>query len=202
MQFCGMHSPIFESRGEQVIRQIRVAEASNYEEWIPKEREETMYKSDVCKPATLAEITDLINSHKSDRAPGVDGVQADMLKHASAPFIQTFTEVINEILESGEVPSVLLTGKMTLIDKKKPSLEVSEKRPLTVPNLFLSVLTRRVFTEQCSMDFGQAAAQKTAYLQSWQLFERLNDNTGRSRSPFVTWRKHTTQYAENSCTLN
>ena len=114
MQFCGMHSPIFESRGEQVIRQKRVAEASNYEEWIPKEREETMYKSDVCKPATLAEIT--------------------------------------EILESGEVPSVLLTGKMTLIDKKKPSLEVSEKRPLTVPNLFLSVLTRRVFTEQCSMD--------------------------------------------------
>ena len=111
-----------------------------------------MYKSDVCKPATLAEITDLINSHKSDRAPGVDGVQADMLKHASAPFIQTFTEVINEILESGEVPSVLLTGKMTLIDKKKPSLEVSEKQPLTVPNLFLSVLTRRVFTEQCSMD--------------------------------------------------
>ena len=101
-----------------------------------------MYKSDVCKPATLAEITDLIKSHISDRAPGVDGVQPEMLKHASASFIQMFTEVINEILESGEVASVLLTGKMTLIDKKKPSLEVSEKRPLTVPTLFLSVLTK------------------------------------------------------------
>ena len=142
LQFCGMRSPIFESRGEQIIRQIRVAEASNYEEWIPKVREETLYESDVCKPATLAEITDLIKSHKSDRAPGVDGVQSEMLKHASTSFIQTFTEVINEILESGEVPSILLTGKMTLIDKKKPSLEVSEKRPLTVPNLFLSVLTK------------------------------------------------------------
>ena len=80
MQFCSMRSPIFESRGEQVIRQIRVAEASNYEEWIPKEREETMCESDVCKPAMLAEITDLINSHKLDRAPGVDGVQAQMLR--------------------------------------------------------------------------------------------------------------------------
>ena len=65
-----------------------------------------------------------------------------MLKHASMPFIQTFTGVINEILVSGEVPSVLLTGKMTLIDKKTPSLEVSEKWPLTVPNLFLSILTK------------------------------------------------------------
>jgi len=50
--------------------------------------------------------------------------------------------VINKILESGEVPSVLLTGKITFIDKKKPSLEVSEKKPLTIPNLFLSVLTK------------------------------------------------------------
>ena len=119
-----------------------MAEASNYEKWIPKEGDETMYESCVCKPATLGEITDLIYSHKSDRAPGVDRVQAEMLKHASVPFIQTFTRVINKILESGEVPSVLLTGKMTLIDKKRPSLELSEKRPLTVPNLFLSVLTK------------------------------------------------------------
>ena len=56
--------------------------------------------------------------------------------------------------------------------------------------------------EQCSMDFGQAAARQTASLQSWQSFEKLNDNTGRSQSPFVIWRKLTTQYAENSCTLN
>ena len=127
MQFCGMRSPIFESRGEQVIKQIIVSENSNYQQWIPKEREETEYESIVCKPTTVAEVTDIIKSHKSDRAPGVDGVHSEMLKHASAAFIQEFTSVLNEILESGEVPPVLLTGKLTLIDKKKPSLMIGEK---------------------------------------------------------------------------
>ena len=144
MQFCGMRSPIFESRGEQVVKQIIVSENSNYQQWIPKEREETEYESVVCEPTTVAEVTEIIKSHKSDRAPGVDGVHSEMLKHASAEFIQEFTNVLNEILESGEVPPALLTGKLTLIDKKKPSLLVGEKRPLTVPTVFLSVLTKLV----------------------------------------------------------
>jgi len=62
---------------------------------------------------TVAEVTEIIKSHKSDRAPGVDGVHSEMLKHASAAFLQEFTSVLNEILESGEVPPALLTGKLT-----------------------------------------------------------------------------------------
>ncbi len=92
----------------------------------------------------MAEVTEIIKSHKSDRAPGVDGVHSEMLKHASAAFLQEITSVLNEILESGEVSPALLTGKLTLIDKKKPSLVVGEKRPLTVPTVFLSVLTKLV----------------------------------------------------------
>ena len=50
--------------------------------------------------------------------------------------------MINICLESRGVPAILNTGKMTLIDKKEPSLEVTKKRPLTVSSLLLSVLTK------------------------------------------------------------
>jgi len=48
MQFCRLWSPIFESRGEQVVKQIIVSENSNYQQWIPKEHAETEYESVVC----------------------------------------------------------------------------------------------------------------------------------------------------------
>ena len=50
--------------------------------------------------------------------------------------------MINICLTNGDVPAILNTGKMTLIDKKEPSLEISKKRPLTVSSVLLSVITK------------------------------------------------------------
>ena len=38
--------------------------------------------------------------------------------------------MINICLESRGVPAILNTGKMTLIDKKEPTLEVTKKKTL------------------------------------------------------------------------
>lgn len=127
-----------------MIKQLRITEDLNYKRWMPKEHEETEYELVVCEPTTVAEIAKIIKSHKSDQAPGVDGVQSETLKHTSASFVQAFTNVINEVLESCEVLSILLTGKITSIDKKKPKLLVSKKWPLIVPTLFLSLLTNLI----------------------------------------------------------
>ena len=48
-------------------------------------------------------------------------------------------------LLQGETPQCLNTGKMTLIDKKQPSLRISNKRPLTVSQI-QSVITRVLAT--------------------------------------------------------
>ena len=87
MGFCGMRSRIFESRGEQIIKELRVQNEKDFEEWIPRERWDKEYEDVVCAPTTAKEIKEIIDSHKSDRAPGVDGVLAEMLKQASVEFV-------------------------------------------------------------------------------------------------------------------
>ena len=53
---------------------------------------------------------------------------------------------MNNCSLQGETPQCLNTGKMTLIDKKQPSLRISNKRPLTVSSQIQSVITRLLAT--------------------------------------------------------
>ena len=46
-----------------------------------------------------------------------------MVKNTSTKFVEKLTELIYDCFETGDVPEILQTGKMTLIDKKEPSLE-------------------------------------------------------------------------------
>ena len=140
--FIGQKSPIFESHGQQIIKEILVKNSTNYEKWIPKVNDEFKFESEVCAPCSKEKIIAIIKSIKAGRAPGVDGILTTMLKNASDEYFTKLTEMINICLESGDIPAILNTGKMTLIDKKEPSLEVSKKRPLTVSSLLLSVLTK------------------------------------------------------------
>ena len=67
-----------------------------------------------------------------------------MLSHAGPNFIRLLTDLINCILTDGVVPDSQLTGKMTLIEKKAPSLLVANKWPLTVSSALLSVYTKLI----------------------------------------------------------
>ena len=50
-----------------------------------------------------------------------------LLSHAGPQFINRLTDLVNSILTDGVALESLLTGKMTLIDKKSPSLLVTNK---------------------------------------------------------------------------
>ena len=140
----GMRSKIFTTRGEQLIKEVLVKNNCNYEKWAPKERDEFAYEEEVCCPTNESEVKGMIRSLKSDRAAGADDVSSAMLKGASPKMITLLTSVINESLAEGSVPDSLQTGKLTLIDKKEPSLDVSKKRPITVSSVVLSVITKIV----------------------------------------------------------
>ena len=56
-------------------------------------------------------------------------VQAKLLKNVSHKFIKELTNLLNKILETGNVPDEWNVGRMTLIDKKEPSLEIKNKHP-------------------------------------------------------------------------
>ena len=96
----------------------------------------------VCRLVSEHEVEKVIAGLKVNRAPGVDGVTSSMLKLAGPLFIRMFTGLINSVFEEGQVSESLAVGKMTLIDKKAPSLLVKDKRPLTVPSVLLSVITK------------------------------------------------------------
>ena len=65
-----------------------------------------------------------------------------MLKYAGPEAIKAITDLFNHMLQQGYVPECLQTGRMTLIDKKQPSLLVTGKRPLTVSSILLNLFTK------------------------------------------------------------
>ena len=140
--FNGQKSPIFESHGEQLIKEITVKKKFDYEKWTPKINDEFKHEDEVCAPCTVDEVKKVIKGLKIKRAPGVDGVLTTMIKNASENYINHFTSLINKCFKEGDIPNVFNTGKMTLIDKKEPSLEISKKRPLTVSSVMLCVITK------------------------------------------------------------
>ena len=138
----GMKSQLFTCRGEQVIKEVLVKNGCNYERWIPTVRGEFEYEEEVCNPVSVSDVQESIKGLKLNRAAGLDMVSTTMLKTASRSMVCLITKMFNEVLKTGVVPEDLQIGKMTLIDKKEPSLEVIKKRPLTVSSVILSMLTK------------------------------------------------------------
>ena len=142
--FSGQRSPVFTHRGEQLIKEATAGEISNWKEWIVPESDCNEHEAEVCATITLPTVSDLVSKLKRDRAPGVDGVSSAMLMAAGPLALELLTDMFNHMLRIGRVPDSLQTGKMTLIDKKQPSLEVKGKRPLTVSSVLLNLFTKIV----------------------------------------------------------
>ena len=140
--FSGRKSRIFSHRNEQLIKEAVATSAGGWEEWISDTVDPLKFEDQVCRPVEETEIESIINGLKRHRAPGVDGVTTMMLKCAGPVLLGQITQLFNAILEEGIVPEALAVGKMTLIDKKASSLNVSDKRPLTVSSVILSVFTK------------------------------------------------------------
>ena len=51
--YNGSKSKIFESRGQQILKELLVKMDSNVKPWIVKTREEFEYEEDICKPVTV-----------------------------------------------------------------------------------------------------------------------------------------------------
>ena len=98
----------------------------------------------MCAPVSESHIQEVISGLKNERSPGVDNITSSMLKLAGPEALKFITSLVNDILREGKVPESLLTGKITLIDKKKPSLLVLGKRPLTVSSVLLNLITKIV----------------------------------------------------------
>ena len=140
--FMGQTSKIFTYKGQQLIKAAKVKHQENHDKWVPDDKQPDLHEAEVCRPATLSEIRQIVTRNKDSRASGVDELPTRLFKNASTMFYEQLTDMVNECLLQGETPECLNTGKMTLIDKKEASLKVSKKRPLTVSSQIQSVITK------------------------------------------------------------
>ena len=101
----GQRSPIFDSESEQVLKEISGKDMTDYEKLAPKFRTNCGYEDEVCFEASINEVSEVVDSIKTDRAAGVDKVHSTMLKSASHGFLVRLTAMIIECLGSGYVPS-------------------------------------------------------------------------------------------------
>ena len=102
---------------------------------------------DICTdPPSLEEVTAAIKAMKSGKAPGADGVTAEMLKadvDVTAPIL---TEIFKQIWEEGQIPEVWKTGLIFKLPKKGDLGDCNNWRGITLLSLTSKVFSRIVLS--------------------------------------------------------
>ena len=102
---------------------------------------------DICTdPPHLEEVTAAIKATKSCKAPGADGVIAEMLKadvNVTAPIL---TEIFKQIWEEGQIPEAWKTGLIFKLPKKGDLGDCNNWRGITLLSLTSKVFSRIVLS--------------------------------------------------------
>ena len=102
---------------------------------------------DICTdPSSLEEVTAAIKAMKSGKAPGADGVTAEMLKadvNVTAPIL---TEIFKQIWEEGQIPEAWKTGLIFKLPKKGDLGDCNNWRGITLLSLTSKVFSRIVLS--------------------------------------------------------
>ena len=72
---------------------------------------------------------------KADTAPGPDGIQATLLKHASESLALPLAQLYQSLFNSGVVPKEWKVAMVTPIFKTGKSTDVSNYRPISLTSL-------------------------------------------------------------------
>ena len=91
---------------------------------------------------TLAEVKDAINKLKNGKAPGDDGVAAEMLKAEDQATPEALCQILQEIWNTGNIPQSWKTGTIVKIPKKGDLSNCSNWRGITLLSLTSKIFTR------------------------------------------------------------
>ena len=89
-------------------------------------------------------VSKQINSMKSSKATGLDGISCRLLKAASSAIITPLTNLINRSLATGTVPTKWKMAKVTPIFKSGERDDVTNYRPISVLPLVSKIIERAV----------------------------------------------------------
>ena len=102
---------------------------------------------DICTdPPSLEEVTAAIKAMKSGKAPGADGVTAEMLKADVNVMAPILTEIFKQIWEEGQIPEAWKTGLTFKLPKKGDLGDCNNWRGITLLSLTSKVFSRIVLS--------------------------------------------------------
>lgn len=93
-------------------------------------------------PATQEEILSLINSARSKKAPGIDGIHPLVIKNCAQTIAPALTEIINNCILSGTYPDALKTARVVPIYKNGSKRDVENYRPVSVLPILNNIFER------------------------------------------------------------
>ena len=114
------------------------------------------------EPVTLNEVNIIVKSFKSIKAQDPFGISAEHLKHAPRILLRVLTALINRILHSGYIPSLLKQGILTpALKKKKDATLPTNYRGITVLSILGKVLEKILLNRtKDRIELHQSALQR------------------------------------------
>ena len=93
---------------------------------------------------TYEEIEGIIKSLKNNKSPGIDGIQAEMIKHCSGSLITDIVNIFNYAIESREFPDIWAEGVRSPIFKCGDRIDANNYRGITVLPVFEKIFETAV----------------------------------------------------------
>lgn len=78
------------------------------------------------------EVQQVVSSLGNCKAAGWDRIPNEALKEAPLPLLKQLTVLFNRVKNRGKVPTGWKRGRVVLVHKKGPTVDVNNYRPLTV----------------------------------------------------------------------
>ena len=93
-------------------------------------------------PFTAEEVEDAAKSLKNNKSPGIDCLNAELIKYGPEEVFQEIADTLNEIAKTGESPNELTKGILVPIPKPgKPQGPPSNLRPVILLSVLRKILS-------------------------------------------------------------
>ena len=97
-------------------------------------------------PITNAELQNEIRNLPVNKAPGLDEINANIVKHSSHYIIEPLSYIYNLSFLTGTVPGDLKLAKIIPIYKKKEISNPGNYRPISLLSIFNKLMEKLMFT--------------------------------------------------------
>lgn len=101
-------------------------------------------KSFFLHPTNTCEVDKIITQLKNDSAPGIDGIQASLIKSIKSHILEPLTYILNLSLSSGVFPTSWKTACVIPIHKSGCTFSPENYRPISLLTIFSKILEKIV----------------------------------------------------------